>query len=187
MTRYPLVAAALALFIVVIVPHPATANHPTLEAACADMACRPATAVRLESDNGETIEIPVASRPYVYHGLISIVPGETIYIEAVPRDSALTELRYVPAMENPDRTMTIRLEQDAEVGTILTVSNPFPKPLKYRAGIHRLGYEEFHNTSICPIPQGLKSYEHWPEPLIHILLVDFRFVDENDQNEMVCD
>ncbi len=184
MTRYHLVAAAL--FVLVVVPSPVTANHPTLEEVCAEVACRPATDVRLTKENGDIIEVSVATRPYVIHGLISIIAGETIHIEAVSQGSALTELRYVPAVENPDRTITLKLEQVAEVGMILTVSNPFPKPLKYRAGIHRLGYEEFHRTSICPVPQGLKSYEHWPEPLIQILLVDFRFIDENDQDEMVC-
>ena len=184
MTRYRLIAAAL--FVLVIVPSPVTANHPTLEEACADVTCRPPADVRLKSDNGEIIEVSVATRPYVIHGLISIIAGETIHIEAVPQGSTLTDLRYVPAVENPDRTMTLKLEQVAEVGMILTVTNPFSKPLKYRAGIHRLGYDKFHQTSICPVPQGLKSYEHWPEPLIQILLVDVRFIDENDQDEMAC-
>ena len=184
MTRYLLVVAAL--FVSVIVPSPVTANHPSLEEACADMACRPAADVRIKTDYGEYIAVPVASRPYVFHGLVSIIPGETIYIEAVPQGGILTDLRYVPAVDNPDRTMTLKLEQVAELGMVLTVSNPFSKPLKYRAGIHRLGYEEFHTTSICPVPRGLKSYEHWPEPLIHILLVDFRFIDENDQDDLAC-
>ena len=187
MTRFPLVAATLALSILATVPHPVAADDPTRDEVCAEVTCRPATTVRLILQDGQIGKFVVNSRPYVIDGVVSVIAGETILLEAVPGGGVLADLRFVPAVANPERTVILKFEQDPEIGMILTVTNPFSRPMKYTAGIHRPGYDEFHRTTSCPVMPGTKTWEHWQEPLIQLLLFDFRFVDANDQQAMVCD
>ena len=166
--------------------HPALANHPIPEEVCVEVACRPATEVILALGQGEMGRINVATNPYVYEGVVSIIAGETIHVEATSLGGTLTDLRFVTAVANEERTITLKFEQRIGIGMLLTVTHPFSKPMKYSAGIHRPGYEEFHQTSICPVPREGGSWEHWPEPLVQLLLYDFRFVDENDPDAMIC-
>ena len=178
---------AIGLIVLLAAPHPAAATQPTPEQACAEVTCRPATKVRLTLQDGQISEVVVKSKPYVIDGVVSILSGETIYFEAVPHGSTLAGLRFVSAVAIPERTLTFKFEQSLGIGLVLTVTNPFSEPFKYSAGIHRPGYEEFHRTSIRPVMRGARSWEHWPEPLVQLVLFDFRLVDANDQEAMVCD
>ncbi len=178
---------AIGLVVLLAAPHPAAATQSTPEEACAEVTCRPATKVRLTLQDGQISEVVVNSKPYVIDGVVSILAGETIYVEAVPHGSTLAGLRFVLAIANPERTLTFQFEQSLGIGMVLTVTNPFSEPLKYSAGLHRPGYDEFHRTSICPVMPGTKTWEHWQEPLVQLVLFDFRFVDANDQEAMVCD
>lgn len=181
------VSAIIGLIVLLTAPQPVVADHPAPEEVCAEVECRPATTVILALGNGEMGRVNVATRPYVFDGVVSIVAGETIYVEAIPHGSTLADLRFVPTVANPERTVTLKFEQRLGIGMVLTVTNPFSEPLKYSAGIHRPGYDEFHRTSICPVWPGVRASEHWPEPLVQLLLFDFRFIDEHDQDAMVCD
>lgn len=180
-------AVAIGLTALLTAPQPVAADQPAPAEVCAEVECRPATTVILALGTGEMVRFHVSTRPYVIDGVVSVIAGETIYVEAVPHGSTLAELRFVPAIANPDRTVTLKFEQSLGIGMVLTVTNPFSEPLKYSAGIHRPGYDEFHRTSICPVMPGVRTWEHWPEPLVQLLLFDFRFIDANDQEAMVCD
>ncbi len=39
---------------------------------------------------------------------------------------------------------------------------------------------EFFATSSCPVPAGMGSFEIWGEPLVQLLLEEFRFIDASD-------
>jgi hypothetical protein len=65
----------------------------------------------------------------------------------------------------------------------LTVHNPFPEQIKYRAGMLIPGEPHFRKTSSCPVLSNRMSLEHWPHPIVALVLTDFRFAPGDN----VCD
>lgn len=101
----------------------------TLEEVCASVPCRPATTVRLDIGGDTAHRVDLRRAPYVYKGLVSIVTGETVFVESEKTDGAVGELRYVESdsVEHPERTLVFKLEFSGG-STILSVTNPFPTP-----------------------------------------------------------
>ncbi|ATQ41886.1 hypothetical protein [Caulobacter mirabilis] len=69
---------------------------------------------------------------------------------------------------------TVRLALNArrDVGSILKVENGTGEALQYNAFIVRIAGGKPQppaKTSVCTIPAGLVSYEHWPEPVIQVV------------------
>ena len=94
-------------------------------------------------------------------------------------------------MTNKANTIIVKFEQlhDPKLDRhmLLTVTNPFAKPLRYQAGIIRPQNDHSVTTSTCPVGPGQQSFEHWPEPLVRVLLTDLRLVDPGADEARGCD
>ncbi|WP_228427531.1 hypothetical protein [Chryseobacterium gambrini] len=81
--------------------------------------------------------------------------------------------------KNPLKTIEIEFSQKVSgrqnKGMTLSVSNPFDKNLNYDAIINVVGKKGWFETSIIPIKPKLKNFEMWSQPIITIVLNNWRF------------
>jgi len=156
---------------------------------CKKVRCRPNTPVRLVVPGGEVVEGLMMMSPYVIDDVVSVVPGETLYIEGDVEGDRFVGLRIVPRVADPARTVIVRFDQrPGGPGhmMLLTIEQETGRILRYKAGISPLGAEDVYATSTCPVRSGIAVFEMWPDPLVHLLLAEFRFLDEGDPDASGC-
>lgn len=156
---------------------------------CRKVACRPSTQVRLVIPGGEVVDGTVMMSPYVVDDVLSVVPGETLYVEGDVEADRLVRLRVVPAIAAPERTVTVRFSQEPGGPghmMLLTVKQETGRIMRYRAGIAILGTEDVYDTSTCPVHSGVPVMEMWPDPIVHVLLGEFRLLDPGDPDASGC-
>jgi len=149
-----------------------------------DTIIMPAKKVLLILDEQRSINLDYPSRPCVIDDTVNLAPGEKIFIEAEIRDNRLVNLKQVESVEHPDRTIELEFTQNQERDMpfmMLSISNPFPKGLKYQSSIQYPMKEGFYKTSNVGVRARLKSFESWPQPLTRILLKNFELVNKDDQ------
>ncbi|MBW2276853.1 MAG: hypothetical protein JRF63_05130 [Deltaproteobacteria bacterium] len=156
---------------------------------CRKVRCRPNTPVRLAAPSGEVVEGMMMMSPYVIDDVVSVVPGETLYIEGEVEGDKLVRLRIVPRVVEQARTVTVRFDQrPGGPGhmMLLTIKQETGRVMRYKAGISPLGSEDVYATSTCPVQTGIPVMEMWPEPIVHLLLAEFRFLDDDDPDASGC-
>jgi hypothetical protein len=136
----------------------------------------PARKVTLIVDETSYTEIDFPARPCVDGGLVNLIPGERILVEADVQGDSLVNLRHVETPEHPKQTIELELTQNQDRKSpfmILRVMHSFPRTLTYEAGIQPLGQQGFVKTTTVPAPPDVTGYESWPTPLTRILLRNF--------------
>jgi hypothetical protein len=158
-----------------------------LERVCAEMRCRPATQVKLA---GVEKVVPIDRTPFFRNGMGNVLPGEKLYLEADEKAGRLENIRFVPAVADPKRTMVFSFEQSKDKKLaghmLLTVKNPFSKALKFSAGIRRLSDGNVVKTSSCPVGPGQQNFEDWPDPIPQLFVKDLRFLEADAPDATSC-
>ena len=97
--------------------------------------------VSLIKEDGSTYHM-TASPPMMTiqnGGSIYILAGQTLNVEADVVDGKLTNMHLVQTVAHPEKTLIVKLVQADKptkaLNMMLTVHNPFDKPLKYSAGM----------------------------------------------------
>lgn len=78
-------------------------------------------------------------------------------------------------------TVRFGLQARQDVGSLLKVENGQDQGLKYAGFIVRYVGGQAQGpaaTSVCTVPPGLVSFEHWPEPVIQIVIGDLERSDD---------
>jgi len=163
-----------------------------MAAVCSTVLCRVPTTIRLKLEGGKQFEMtPPDPTPIVTGSLVTVYPGETVFVEASLEDGVLTQLTAVPEVTHPDRTLVFELRQDPSLGDgthmILRASSPFPGVLKYRLGMMLPSTATLYKTSSCPLRQGLPIYEHWPHPIFQLVATGFTSVDPSSEEARTCE
>ena len=134
---------------------------------------------------------PLTPTPIVSGGLITVLPGETVHVEAKVEAGRLTGLTAVPANTHPERTLVFQLRQAPDIadgiGMVLEVESPFDGVLKYRLGMMLPKSNELSKTSACPLHQGKKVFAHWSYAIYQIVATDFRLVDPESEAAKTCE
>jgi hypothetical protein len=129
--------------------------------------------------------------PIVTANLITVLPGETIMVEATLDKGRLTNLTAVERITRPRRTLVFTLTQEPSIGDglgmLLRVRSRFPGVLKYRLGLMLPADESLRQTSSCPLKEGVTARESWPFPVFQVIAADFRQVDPNSEAARRCD
>ena len=122
--------------------------------------------------------------PYQLKGAIFIFPGETLNFEAEMGQSGPGDLTYVTAAKHPERTITVKLEQPADLdngyGVRLTVTNPFPRALAFNVmQVQPTGSADVA-PGVCPAaPHGV-SRKDWLVPVSQVVISSLGFVSNDD-------
>jgi hypothetical protein len=144
---------------------------------CKHTLCQHDLRVTLKTKDGGTYDhtfdvFPGTVQPF---GL-AIVAGQTVNLEADVTGDTVSNFRVVDKVTHPAKTLTAHLEQGAKGEMVLSLSNPFDRPLKFDMGIMPLDNPQVLPTSSCPVKAGMKSFEMWPDALFQVVLTKPRFV-----------
>ena len=145
------------------------------EAVCRRVPCRPAKTLKLKVSETEVAEFDFPKGPYVADGYVNLLSGEEINVEFDDGADGPTNPRYVEKVTAPEKTVTFSLELK-DVGTILTVKNPFAKNILYDCLIQHYKDQRLRKTTIIPVQGGLLSFEHWPYPITQVVISNVRYV-----------
>jgi hypothetical protein len=163
-----------------------------VEEVCRRVLCRNPKTVRLRLEGGKSFEMtPSAPTPIVTGDVVTVMPGETVMVEASLKDGRLVDLTAVPKVSKPQRTLVLSLTQDSSIGDgtdmVLKVESPFPVVLKYRLGMMRPSSGRLVKTSSCPLSPGKSVFEHWPHPIFQVVAADFEVVDPESEAAKRCE
>jgi hypothetical protein len=189
---------AMVLAALVLLTQAAAADPPSpdmaheLAVVCKQVLCREPREVRLKLPDGKAFSMtPPLAFPIVSGETITVLAGETVYVEARVEGTALTDLKAAKSASHPDRTLSFSIRQDPSLadGThmILTVTSPFKGALKYRLGMMLPDSKRLQSTSTCPIGQSQSAYEHWPYPIFQVMATDFRIVEPDSNAGRSCE
>lgn len=144
------------------------------------LACRENVRVVLRRDDETTFDRTFAIfPPALTEGVLSLLPGETVQVEAERQGESLVLSKVVASPEHPERTLTFRFAQlPRKTGMILIVESPFDEPLKFDLGMMPLDGDPagIVKTSSCPVVPRIQSLESWPHPIFQLFAARFRFV-----------
>ena len=132
---------------------------------------------KVEGKSDFSVDLPRA--PFVYNGLVNIVVGETLLVQVEETGGILKDLRYVDEMKHPEKTLAFKFEIIRGL-MMLNVTNPSPRTIRFRAAMQPAADTLFYDTSTCPVMAGGGSYESWSQPLVQLILYEFRFIDNSD-------
>lgn len=157
---------------------------------CKTTPCRKNTHFKVKLKDGSYYEYRgVIDPPIIQENMVTLYPGEEVYIEAEVSGSSLQNMVVVPNIQNPQKTIVIKFWQETSIrdGTemMLKVINPFSKYLRYELGMMTFESSELKYTSSCPVMPGLSVFEHWPFPIFQLAMADMRFIDVSG-DEVVC-
>ena len=139
------------------------------ERMCAETACQRNLRVILKKKDGTLYDRTYEVFNAVVQGLgITVVAGQTVYVEADIENGRLINLKSVDTISASEKTLTAEFEQSEDGGMTLKVSNPFDQTIKFDMVISPLDSEELYRTSSCPINKS--AYEMWPEPIFLVIL-----------------
>ena len=155
---------------------------------CETAMCRKNLTVKLKQNDWQYYERTFELLPPAVQGeMINIYAGEKIFIEADFNADQPENFKQVLENKNPEKTIVFDLKQATDtgdgIGMMLTVSNPFSRPLHYKMGMMPLDKEDLYKTSSCPVIAGGSIYEHWPHPIFQIVIARLYFLKDGDQLE----
>jgi hypothetical protein len=168
-------------------PAPATPANPppaplppprNLDEACARWKCRPDTQVKLETPDG-SYETTVGRTVYSDGAVVRILAGEKLVLTGDVQGDQLVNLRLADAPAEHD-VLLLSFEQKKirdKPSMVLQVDNRFARNVKYRAGMELPTRKGFKSTSSCPVMAGKFGLELWPNPIVSLMMKDFRFVE----------
>lgn len=163
---------------------------PLMRMLCRKTPCRQGQSVHLKIPNGpDFVDDSALHTPYgnPQTGAAFIMAGETLSFEADEGANGPTDLHYVDRVVHPERTITFKLEQRADIaggyGMRLTVSNPFDKALKFAAREIQPGEASDDSLGLCPaFPHG-ESRKNWSYPLTETAVSGLTFVPTEKAEE----
>lgn len=160
---------------------PELADPEKLKELCQQILCRDPRPVRLTLEDGNAFETQLKlPLPIVQNEWISILPGESLFVEGDVEGDRLINLRAVRENKVPEKTVQLRFWQEMTSGKpamFLLLKQPFAKWLKYHAVMMLPNSEQMYKTSSCPI-SNVPAYEMWPHPIFQLILFDLRFVEQ---------
>ena len=166
----------------------AAQEAPSRQEICPQNDCRKASTVELRTKEGKKfIKSFEFAPPILQDGLITVLAGETVFIEAARLGEQLGDLHVVPKNLHPEKTIVLKLEQmENRVAMMFTLFNPFPALLKFEIGIQTLDRQAPIKVKSCPVPAGKEGYEGWEEPVFQVFLRNGRFLPKDTREVEGC-
>ncbi|SFC51597.1 hypothetical protein SAMN05660479_01821 [Microbulbifer thermotolerans] len=138
---------------------------------CKDHPCRRNIHVTFRTDGEPVDQMIPLYWPRVFNEMISVLPGESFYVEAELEDGKLVNMKEASENSNPDKTIIIKFNQvENETGMMLSIYNPFETVvLKFNMDMVDF-FGTPHKTSSCPIMPQAYIFESWPHPIPELII-----------------
>jgi len=141
---------------------------------------RPPFDLKLKIDKEHYYQEHFAEIPFVAAGDVYLFAGESFGINVTVVDDKITGVTYQPDSAKCD--VSFRFSQEKldknEMIMMLTTRNGLKHRLLFDALMTVPGKKGVFKTSILPIEPGLSNYESWPDPIVQLVLRNFRFVEK---------
>jgi hypothetical protein len=152
---------------------------------CKTHKCRKNLKVHLKKPDGSYFHSEMElAQPIVQGNLVSIFPGETIYIEFDPGLKGPENLRSVESTSDSKHILTFKFTQEDKLangaGMMLFVHNPSNRHIKYDLEMQLIDSDDLFKTSCCPLRPEMRNYESWPHPIFQLVMTNFRWVDKSN-------
>jgi hypothetical protein len=125
---------------------------------------------------------------YVYQNTVFIKPGEQLFLDADIVKGSLQNLRVVKNPAKPAILIMVKLSVEkvnSSQQTVLTITNPYTKTLRYHALKKHPTQEIYFPTTTCMISPDVKAgTENWNDEFREIALKDFMLV--KPKKELEC-
>ena len=140
---------------------------------------REAFTLKLAIDTEHDYSMKVESTPYfVKERIMQIYPSEKLFIETEIKGDTIYSMKVVTKNTHPDKTIEIEFSEDAKdrnnITSMLIVTNPFNKTLRYNALMYTPISQKWKETSILAIRPKLQNFETWPHAIITLVLEQWR-------------
>lgn len=145
-----------------------------IEALCKTVVCREPTTVKLKLNSKEYAQFDFPKSPFVAEGFINILSGEKFNVELEEKAGDLEDPRFVKEISHPERTISLAFSQTDE-GMVLTIQNPFPKPIVYECMIQHYKHQGLSKTNVVPVRAKLVSFELWPYPIAQVVISNVHY------------
>jgi hypothetical protein len=166
---------ALALLSLTLLPFARSQNAPATQ----EPAFRPPFDLKLHIDKEHYYEQHFDKIPYVVEGDVYLFAGESFGVNVTVVDNQITGLSYQPKVNKSD--ISFRFTQEKvnknEMMMMLVTRNGLKHRLLFDALMTVPNKSGVLKTSIIPIEPGLSNFESWPQPIVQLVLRNFRFVD----------
>lgn len=137
--------------------------------------------LKLPIDKEQYYEQDFPKIPYVYDNSVYIFPNESFRIGIIFSGVKVTSVKYDPDKKCEqyfEFQFTHKLKENDEVHMYLKATNKTQHNLIYDAIMVVHDNASPVKTSIVPIHAGLMSFEHWPHPILQLVLTEFRIVED---------
>ncbi len=135
--------------------------------------------LNLKVDDTHYWQEKVEPVPYVAEGDIYLFIGESFGINVKVVDDKVLQIVYQPDLSKADVQFKFTQEQSKDsLMSLLIIQNNTKHVLYFDAVMTKPDDKNFYNTSIVPVPAGLKDFESWPHPIVQLALRNLRFTDD---------
>ena len=143
----------------------------TIEEACAKYKCRENFRLYFKTENQVVDETVPLFWPRVFDNSISIMPGESFFVEADLIDNKLVNLKEVTEVIYTDKTISLSFTQrESSLGMTLLLKNPFEN-VALKFNMDMIDFEgNPHRTSSCPALPKAAIYESWPHVIPELII-----------------
>jgi hypothetical protein len=117
--------------------------------------------------------------PYVSGNQVFVFPGERFGINVTLKDDKIAAIAYEPEGAKSDIEFHLTQETITPQLTImvLVTRNGLKRKLLFDARMTIPNEKAPFDTNITPVEPGQSSYESWPNPIIQLILSNFRLTD----------
>ena len=114
--------------------------------------------------------------PYVYKNNVFLFAGEKFGINIEKSDKGKFKVTYAKNVKNADIQFNFDQRQIVKTtwGMVLITKNNTKKTVKYKVLMTRPGLSGVYSTKSLPIKPGLANYEHWPHPILQLVVTEIR-------------
>jgi len=137
----------------------------------------PAPEVRTPSATNSAANCQVGRPAALTKGAITIRPGEMLCVQLRSQGDSIVPIALLESASPGALVLTLKQDQ-APIGTTLTVQNPVSVLLSYQAAIRLPGRSDSHHTSTCPVMSHRFGIESWPYQIDELTLTDFKRLPE---------
>jgi hypothetical protein len=117
--------------------------------------------------------------PYVESGKVYVYAGERIGINVTLKDNQIVGVAYAPDSGSSDISFSLKQEQIKDDFNImmLVTRNGLKRTLTFDASMTIPEGKGVFKTGITPVDPGQSGYESWPNPIVRLVLSNFKLTD----------
>lgn len=151
---------------------------PSSESASAAVFRDPFT-LKLHVDNGPDYEEHFDKAPYVADNAVYLFAGDSFGINLAISGDEISDVTYVKNAGKADVAFHFKqMRSHGRNMMLLMIQSKLKRNLPMDASMTVPGAKGSYKTSILPLGAGLSSFESWPQPIIQVVLKNFRFAQQ---------